>query len=118
MLIDLPFPHDALWPNKRAHWGAKSREAKKHRKWAAIATREAIQGDTAFRVGDGPYPVKIIVYSKPYGPHADADNVVAASKSLLDGIADALGVNDRHFKAPTVEFAETREGRFVVEVLG
>ncbi len=119
MLVSLTFPHKYLWPNTRprAH-AAHRREARKHRKWAALATREAMQGETSFNAGDGPYPIKIIVYGKQRGPLPDKDNCIAAAKSSLDGIADALGVNDRHFEAPTVEFAEARESRFVVEVLG
>lgn len=114
MMIDLPFPAKALWPNGRAHWGAKSTATAKHRAWAAIATRE-VMDRFGLGVGPAPIPVTIHVYPKPRGPEPDADNCVAAAKSSLDGIADALGINDRDFAAPKVVFGP-REGRFVIEV--
>lgn len=112
MRIDLPYPHKALWPNGRAHWGEKAREAKKHRAWAKLATMEVRATNIAL---NGPVPVTIRIHPKRYGPVPDADNIIAASKSMLDGIADALGLNDRDFAAPKVSIGP-REGRFVVEI--
>jgi hypothetical protein len=38
-------------------------------------------------------------------------------KAHLDGIADALGVNDRDFDAPTVEFADRcQRGKIIVRI--
>jgi hypothetical protein len=62
--------------------------------------------------------VHIVVHAKPKGPLPDRDNCVAAAKAYLDGIAQRLGVNDRHFATPTVEFAAPRDGRFVIEIGG
>ena len=114
MRIDLPYPHKALWPNGRAHFQAKAREAKKHRQWAAVATWEA-KGCKKAPEGEN-IPVTLYVHPKPRGPLPDKDNCIAAAKSMLDGIADALKLNDRQFAAPRVVFAEPREGRFVVEI--
>lgn len=113
MQIDLPYPHKALWPNGRAHWAVKAREVKRHRTWAHMATLEAMNGKGW---GEVPTAIKIIVHAKPKGPMPDKDNCVAAAKSLIDGIADGLGVNDKDFPAPTVEFADERDGRFVIEI--
>lgn len=111
MKIDLPYPHKALWPNGRAHYRAKAREAKKHRQWAYLCTLADASG-AKFH----PSAITIRVHAKRTGPMPDRDNVVAAAKSLLDGIADALDVNDRNFPEPKVEFAPERDGRFVVEL--
>lgn len=107
----LPYPHKALWPNGRAHWAVKAREAKKLRKEAAWATKAA-----NVRVSDGPIRLHIICHPKRTGPAPDRDNIVAAAKHAIDGIADALGINDRHFAAPTVTVSSERTGRFVVEI--
>jgi hypothetical protein len=114
MRIDLPFPHKALWPNGRAHHMAKAREAKKHRQWAHTATLEALQEHGTGGFGPGKIPITIEVHAKAKGPLPDADNCSAACKAMLDGIADALGVNDRDFAAPLVVFSPERDGRFVV----
>ena len=110
-MIALPYPHKALWPNGRAHWGEKSREAKKHKQWAYIGARAA-----AISVADGPMPIHITVCPKSRGVAPDRDNCVAAAKSYLDGIADALGINDRHFAAPTVTISPERTGQFIITV--
>jgi hypothetical protein len=41
LTIDLPWPHRALHPNARIHWGAKSKHTKKARSDAAILARAA-----------------------------------------------------------------------------
>ena len=114
--IDLPYPAAPLWPNARPHWSVKSKAAKAHREWARLATMEALQEGAIADLRQRPIPIRITVYPKSRGPYPDRDNCGAAAKSLLDGIADKLGVNDKAFASPVVSFADAREGRFVVEV--
>jgi crossover junction endodeoxyribonuclease RusA len=110
-VIVLPYPNKALWPNGRPHPLAKHRETKKHREWARLATLAALSG---FRAGES-VQWSITVYPKPRGPLPDKDNTLAAMKAYQDGIADALGVNDRAFETPTLHFAErTATGGIVV----
>jgi hypothetical protein len=110
-MIALPYPDRALWPNGRAHWAVKAREAKKLRRDAFFATKAA-----SVRIGDSPIPVHIICHPKARGPAPDRDGIIGAAKSALDGIADALGINDRHFAAPTVEIAGERTGQFIFHI--
>jgi hypothetical protein len=112
-VIDLPFPHKALWSNGRAHWAVKAREVKKYRKaaWtAALAIRDKVHHT------GGLVPVHIICHPKARGPAPDRDAVVSAAKSAIDGIADAIGINDRRFAAPTVEISPERTGRFIITI--
>jgi hypothetical protein len=110
-VIELPYPHKSLWPNGRAHWAVKAREAKKLRTAAAWATKAA-----SVRIADSPIPVHIICHPKARGPAPDRDGIIGAAKSALDGIADALGINDRHFAAPTVEVSGERTGQFIITI--
>jgi len=106
--IRLPFPAPALWPNKRPHWGAKLRATRTHRSAAFYATLEAKVPKPTGRVN-----VTLIIHPKT--AHAiDADNAVSANKAHLDGIAQALGVNDSTFNSPVVRFAEPIKGGAVV----
>lgn len=107
MKIILPWPDKRLSPNARLHWRAKvgpKQSAKIKAGWCAVAAngfhevRERLQAD------DSPIPVTVTFYP-PDRRHRDDDNMIGAFKSARDGIADALGVNDRRFK-PTYEFAE------------
>lgn len=113
MTVTLPYPAKALWPNGRAHWATKAREAKKLRQeaWAA-----ALPVRDSFRHCDGLVAVHIICHPKARGPAPDRDAIVSAAKSALDGLSDALGINDRHFAAPTVEVSGERTGQFIITV--
>ena len=109
MIVSLHFPHKLLWPNGSVgNRHAKAREAAKHKQWAWTAAKGAHGAPEA---SEGQRAIKLIVYPKAKGAAPDRDNCIAASKHYLDGIAQALGVNDRSFAAPTVEFGP-REGRF------
>ncbi len=113
MIIQLPYPHKALWPNGRAHWGTKATETKKHRAWAFAAMRACLP--PCFKHNGERIPIRIIVSGKKTGALPDADNCVAAAKSYLDGIAEALQINDNLFDAPTVYFSG-RQSNFTIEV--
>lgn len=67
-------------------------------------------------LSDGPIPVRITVFPKKYGPAPDKDNCVSAAKAYLDGIADAIGVNDRNFASPIVLISQERTSRMVIEI--
>jgi crossover junction endodeoxyribonuclease RusA len=108
--IVLPFPAKVLWPNGRTlnhkFKAAAFRKAREQAAWAAKAAN--------LRVGNSPIPVHLIVKPKAKGPAPDADNCVSACKAYFDGIAAAIGINDRHFAAPTVEIDGERTGQFVI----
>lgn len=113
MRIDLPFPAKELWPNGRAHWAVVSKQKKLARKaaWgAAMAKRDRVQ------LTNGLLPIRITCYPKAKGPAPDRDNIVASAKAYIDGIADALGIDDKHFAAPTVYISGQRLAKFVIEV--
>lgn len=102
MNIELPYPHKALWPNGRAHWAAKGKQTKLHRAWAYALAKSSLP--VCFQHNGEPIPVHIAIYAKPRGQMPDADNVLASCKAYLDGIADALGVNDNVFVPQPVQF--------------
>lgn len=103
-MIQLPFPHKALWPNGRAHWSTRSREFKKHKTWACTATQAAkLRGNVSV-------PVSLNYIVTPKTAHViDKDNCVAAMKAYQDGIALALGIDDSAFSLPTIVFAEPKK---------
>jgi crossover junction endodeoxyribonuclease RusA len=116
MIVDLPYPDKLLWPNgPRSNYHAVNRQKVKHRGWGMAGAWEVF-GTVKPESHPVRIPVKIIVSGKKTGPLPDKDNCSAAAKAYLDGIADALGINDRHFEAPVVEFDTARKGRFYIEV--
>jgi hypothetical protein len=115
MIVNLPWPNKLLWPNgsegSRAAKAAAKRKARDDSTWAAI---EARQRDGLPDLSPAKIPIKLIVYAKPKGPLPDEDNCVSAVKVHLDAIAEQIGVNDRRFAAPVVEFGTPRTGRMEV----
>lgn len=111
-MIELPYPVKILWPNGRTRnlkWrAAEVKKARTMAGWAAKAAR--------IRLADSPIPVHIEVRPLSRGPAPDKDACVSAAKAYLDGIADALGINDRHFAAPTVSISDERTGQFIITV--
>lgn len=111
-IIALPWPHKDLSPNARVHWAEKARVTRKARLDAFYAARESGARDMAADA------FTITTTFHPPTRHAyDQDNLIARCKPLFDGIADALGVDDRHFKYQPVTIAEpVKGGRVVVEI--
>lgn len=111
MAIELPWPPRELSPNARPHFMARSRATKAYRTtahWATKAAR-AKAPDTA---GD----IDLHVTFYPPSRRADRQNMPGWIKAGIDGIADALGVNDRRFN-PAYFYAEpVKNGRVVVVV--
>ena len=93
MNITLPWPPSALNPNARhAHWSVKAKAAKAYRT-ACKALAEA-HGVVA---PDSPKIALWVEFVPPDRRHRDDDNMVASFKAGRDGLADALGVDDRRF---------------------
>lgn len=90
--VTLPWPHKNLSPNARVHWGAKSRSVKAAR---SLAFYHAF--DSRRPKPDGQLVVSL-EFIPPTNRARDIDNMVASCKAYLDGIAEALGVNDNRFK--------------------
>ncbi|HKY80627.1 MAG TPA: hypothetical protein VJM09_04060 [Sphingobium sp.] len=114
MKIELPFPAKILWPNGRGHSMRKHSAAKKHKGWA----RAAALAERAHAPAGEHLRLIATFYPKPAGPCPDKDNSSASLKAYQDGIAWALGVDDRHFGEPEIHFAErVKGGKVVIEVV-
>ena len=89
--VTLGWPPLVLNPNMRVHWAKKAKAAKAYREACGWACRGA-----KLVCGGGPVTLAITFYP-PDRRHRDVDNLVASIKSGLDGVADALGIDDRLF---------------------
>ncbi len=109
MNIILPYPDKALSPNSRCHWSQRAKAAKKARSDAFYIAREAGMDVATFAGYDGKLHLWIDYYAKTKN-YPDADNCLSATKAFIDGIADALGVNDRRFVHHPFVKDETHKG--------
>lgn len=98
--IILPAPPRALYPNKRngRHWGETNAARSKYRRDCWYATLS--QAGRACVVPDGDFPLLVTLGYE--GKRPDADGALSAAKAGLDGVADALKVNDNRFEPVTI----------------
>jgi crossover junction endodeoxyribonuclease RusA len=110
-LVHLPWPTGPLSQNSRAHWSVRQRHVRNARRaaWALTVEARATAGET---------PELRFTFHPPNRVRRDVSNVIGALKASVDGIADALGVDDSRFRISwPVEFAApVKGGAVVVEV--
>ena len=116
MNIELPYPDKVLSPNSRCHWSKKALAAKKARSDAFVIARAAGFNKSTFAGYEHRLHFWIDIYAKTKN-YPDADNMLSSLKSALDGIADALELNDRRFiPHPFVEDATYKGGKVVIRI--
>lgn len=110
-MIRLAWPHASLWPNSRTD----RRAATAHRKAARTEGWAEAQ------------PVKTLVLSEahviatfypPDSRRRDCDNLLAAIKPHLDGIAAAAGVDDAGWMFTVMKGEPVENGAVVLEFRG
>lgn len=118
-MISLPFPSKPLWPNgrtKNVQW--KASLTANHKLWARVATQGAINAGRLTWNGVDQIQLRYTVQPNLSGPAPDRDNCVAAMKAYQDGIAQALGANDRFFATPKITIGERSKGGNVIVEIG
>ena len=94
MNVTLPWFPTQISPNSRKHWAVIAKYKRIYRTECWYQTRESV--GFVNLAGDFKIHLKIQFFP-PSRRHYDLDNCVASIKSGLDGVADALKVNDRRF---------------------
>lgn len=104
LTFTLPIPDRCLSPNARAHWAIRSKAAKRIHAVAYCETADtlnALPGQdwtilrSHFRSAE-PIGVRCRWFCRDCR-RRDTDNLLASMKHAFDGIAEALGVDDRIF---------------------
>jgi crossover junction endodeoxyribonuclease RusA len=108
MDIILPWPPSELSGHSGGHWRTKAAIIAKHRRWAFIAVK-AVK-ITVPKSGDIPISVTF------HAPNDSSDriNYWNRCKPYFDGIADAIGVNDKRFLPAGYHIGENIKGGKVV----
>jgi len=91
MTFDLDWPPKELSPNARGHWSKKAKAAKRYRADCNALCRQARP-----EVPEGKVVLELEFF-RPDRRSYDDDNLIARMKSGRDGIADALGIDDKRF---------------------
>jgi len=113
--VELPFPPKELFPNRmHGHAWAKLYKLKGEcRETGFYLTK---QEKRSWSWNGGTIKLKL-TFVMPDKRQRDIDNCLAASKSLLDGMADALQVNDKFFRPIEIDWVEgIKPGSLIVEI--
>lgn len=111
--IELPWPDRALWPNSyRPHWAVKAKATKAARDMAWGFTLEQLKGRQ--RPSNAAHLIWEFYPKTKRVP--DRTNCIISTKAWEDGIADALGVNDRFFEATYLMREPVKGGKVVVTI--
>lgn len=100
----LPWPPKSLNPNARGHWAKRAKSSEVYRFTCKMISLETIQ-----QQGYDIQPLRDLVeageqihvfldFCPPNRRARDDDNIIAAFKSGRDGLADALRIDDCHFR--------------------
>lgn len=112
----LPWPHKDLSPNGRVHWSAKAKAGKRARAQGYIIALEG--GCKLWELPKGRLHLHV-TFHPPTRLLPDDDNMLSRFKPYRDGIADALGIDDRRFISHPLVSTEVRKGgQVVVRITG
>ena len=105
----LPWPPPELSPNSRIHWAKKFAAKRKYRSHCDIVVLD--QGVKTLDP-EADY-VLHMTFIPPDKRHYDVDNLIARMKSGLDGLCDALDIDDQRFSSVGASVSRDSIGGFV-----
>ncbi len=110
MIIELPWFNPVLNPNEKS-WKKKMFARKKQREEAyliASACQDKPSGEDL---------AMSVMFYPPTRHRRDLDNCLGSIKGAVDGIADAIGIDDTNFRPITIDFGEiTKNGLIIIEI--
>jgi len=113
--ITLPWPAQGLSPNARMNHMAKWELAQAARAQAKLDA--LVAGWGLVHLPDGRIPMTLIFHF-PDNRRRDADNCLSSMKAALDGLCEALDINDERLWPITLDRAENIKGGQVIIRIG
>lgn len=110
-IIDLPWPSRDLHPNARVHWARKAKAAKAARQDASLVAK----GAGLHRAGATAVSLTAI-FCPPDGRRRDIDGMLSSMKPSLDGLSDAIGVDDSEWAISLRREAPIPGGNVRIEI--
>ena len=117
MIIELAYPNKNLNPNRKngKHWGATVNDKAIANHEAYIITKLQVKACNPIIDKDALIPLTIN-FVQTDNRKRDLDNLLAASKASIDGIAKGLGIDDRLFEPITLVRSKGTEAKMIVEL--
>ena len=95
--VVLGWPPSDLSPNKRLHWAKVALAKKQYRQACLSVTKEQLKNEKNKKNSKN-IPDRLVLemtFIPPDRRSYDRDNLVARMKSGIDGLSDALRINDK-----------------------
>ena len=111
--VVLGWPPSDLSPNKRLHWAKLATAKKQYRQKCNSVAKEQLK---KFKKVTENIPERLVLemtFIPPDRRSYDRDNLVARMKSGIDGLADALKINDKRFNTVISTMDQDYLGGFV-----
>ena len=103
----LPWPSTKLSPNGRLHWAVVAKVKAMYRYSCRLLVREQRQAQgAAAELPEGSLAIELVFFA-PDRRKYDRDNLVARLKAGLDGLCDALQIDDSRFAKLTASVSTT-----------
>lgn len=112
MRITFPWFLKELKPNWSGHYMQKAKAKSIYRSECERITLKELEHQDV----DKECKEIHFTFYKPNKRHMDADNMLASMKSGIDGMCDALKINDKQFKRIVINVAEEIGGYVEVEI--
>jgi crossover junction endodeoxyribonuclease RusA len=113
--FEIPWPDRKLSPNARVHWSAKQKIGKAYKEYCYVLARQAMIAAKTYDYGEK-VSLDIKFYPKDRR-RRDLDNCVASIKYALDGIAQAISIDDSNFKL-TISIEEELKNIITIQING
>lgn len=119
LIITLPWPDKRLAPNRSAGrvWQSTRGIKDDAREFAFFETRGALMGQVEKFKPAGSVPL-VLTFCPPDKRRRDLDGLLSASKHALDGIAQAIGIDDSQFNPVTLRRSQPAKGGMLVVEVG
>ena len=109
--IVLGWPPSDLSPNARLHWAKLAKAKKLYRQKCATVTKHQLK---KYKYSELPEKLVLeMTFIPPDRRSYDRDNLVARMKSGIDGLSDALRINDKRFNTVISTMDQDYLGGFV-----
>ena len=120
MKIVMPWPSTELSPNARVHPMTKAGFVRRARAYAHYATIEQLGEMCKQDAARLQRPLSLtLTFMAPDKRRRDRDNLLASMKSAIDGVCQALGIDDAEFHQVTVGTGQVvAGGRVELEIRG
>lgn len=113
-VVKLPWPPNQLNPNHSVHWAQLGRVTKKAHREGFILMRSELNKQDAIDPKDIKKVRIAYMFAPPDHRDRDDDNLIRCMKPYRDGIAEALGVDDKIFRTCESDFAKPCRPAFVI----